>query len=663
MMVKDLEKAINQAYLFVESAEKKMDQLIAAAGEATPAAPVDPSIPTGETPAEETSAAATEIVLEDGGSSQDAGGAKAKRQAKKKKADKEKDKDKDDKKNWRGRSVGEAPARPNPVTAAIFEAMDAAQGSVALAQGKARALFMKREDLFGPLRTGFTKVLKDFRTNHAEAMAKEEQLLRNAKKNFHYSVQQNLREEGLKGVTPTSAMIQSMCINLVLQAEERAQDRMDAAHDQAERLLDLIQHMFVEALPALVFTKCSNLGMLDVSLKAFLTLLQWVRGLGAQSFPLGSGTTPATRSDTGELLLPAEFVNVAVGHYMSPKATSNALVEALRRCLPNDPGRVGMIRNDLLAMVQPLVREQAAQAIKDAEGAHAVVNLRDMSADDWAKIFRELVGKGLERDSPLPRLLSEMINSNKEGWTRVLSGVAQGALEPVSNMGLHIVEAALPVALQSKMGVKALCTALNNTDNLQQVSAALRSFVGEHADNFFLNTLSRPGGLTPLEKIIDDKVVSSVNQYVLDIAESTKKQAEWRVIGEAKAWQEKLRSEVKNEVIAELGLTPSRGTTTSDSVDKRLRDLEECLSDKNSPWKSDLREDILTQVREDHAALLTGRRGDIPAFIPVQCLQLHSGSCIPAAPPVACLGDAWQQALRRSQSWGRRHPDSQEIPG
>ena len=89
-------------------------------------------------------------------------------------------------------------------------------------------------------------------------------------------------------------MIQSMCFNLMVQAEERAQDRVTVAHDQAERLLDLVQHMFLEALPALVFAKCSDLGTLDVSLKAFLALLQWVCDLGAQSFPLGSGTTSAS---------------------------------------------------------------------------------------------------------------------------------------------------------------------------------------------------------------------------------------------------------------------------------------------------------------------------------------------------------------------------------
>ena len=51
-----------------------------------------------------------------------------------------------------------------------------------------------------------------------------------------------------------------------------------------------------------------------------------------------------------------------------------------------------------------------------------VANLRNLPTEDWTKILRDLLGKGLEENSPLPRLISEIINSNKDGWTRVLSG-------------------------------------------------------------------------------------------------------------------------------------------------------------------------------------------------------------------------------------------------
>ena len=53
--VKDLEEATDAAYEVVESAEKKTDELIANAGEATPAASVDSSTPAVETPTEDDS--------------------------------------------------------------------------------------------------------------------------------------------------------------------------------------------------------------------------------------------------------------------------------------------------------------------------------------------------------------------------------------------------------------------------------------------------------------------------------------------------------------------------------------------------------------------------------------------------------------------------------
>ena len=151
------------------------------------------------------------------------------------------------------------------------------------------------------------------------------------------------------------------------------------------------------------------------------------------------------------------------------------------------------------------------------------------------KIFKDLIGKGLAKDSALPQLLSDIVNSNKDAWTHVLSGAAAGAPEPVSEVALQVVEAALPVVLQSQMGVRSLCAALNNSDNHEQVSTALHTFIGGYADDFFRNTLSRPGGSDPLRQMIEDDVIRSVNKYVLDIAESTKAKAEWRVVEEAKA--------------------------------------------------------------------------------------------------------------------------------
>ena len=517
--VKDLEKATDAAYESVEAAEKKADELLTRAGEATTVASTDPPAPAVETPADEPLTAATEANPEEVTSPQDVSG-KTGWAAKKKKPSKDKDKPR---------------PQPNPAVTAIFEAMDAAKGSGVLAQGQARALLCKQEVLSASLRKEFTEALTEFRTEQSGEMVKEEQALHDAKARFRRTVQQGLKDANLEGITPTSVLLQSSCLNLVVQAENRAQDCMAAAHDQAERLLDLVQHMFLEALPSLAFLKCSDVGTLDVSLRAFLALLQWVRELGALSFPLGSGTTQASRSRTGELLLPNEVLNAAIGRYMTPEATSTALVEALRRRLPNDPSRAGIVRSDLINFVQPLVRELAAQAIEDAQGTHAVACLRDLPTEDWVKIFKDLIRKGLAKDSALPQLLSDIVNSNKDAWTHVLSGAAAGAPEPVSEVALQVVEAALPVVLQSQMGVRSLCAALNNSDNHEQVSTALHTFIGGYADDFFRNTLSRPGGSDPLRQMIEDNVIRSVNKYVLDIAESTKAKAEWRVVEEAKA--------------------------------------------------------------------------------------------------------------------------------
>ena len=462
-------------------------------------------------------------------------------------------------------------------------------------------------------------------------MVKEEQALQDAKARFRRTVQQGLKDAHLEGITPTSVLIQSSCLNLVTQAENRAQDRVTAAHDQAERLLDLVQNMFLEALPSLAFLKCSDVGTLDVTLRAFLALLQWVRELGALSFPMGSGTTQASRSRTGELLLPNEVVNAAIGRYMTPEATSTVFVEALRRRLPNDLSWAGTVRSELINVIQPLARELAAQAIENAQGTHAVACLRGLPTEDWVKIFKDLIGKGLAKESGLPQLLSDIVNSNKDAWIHVLSGAAAGASEPVSEVALQVVEATLPAVLQSQMGIQSLCTALNSSDHQEQVSTALRTFIGGYADDFLRNTLSRPGGSDPIRQLIEDDVVRSVNKYVLDIAESTKAKAERRVVEEAKAWRDKFRKEMKDEIVAELGLAPSGGAALNEDADRRISELEKDLSDKESPWKAELSERILTQVREIMRLRSPGTAG-VPGLPPLST---------PLAPPRQPPDGAW----------------------
>ena len=579
--VRELEKTMDEAYGSVEAAEKKADELCArAADDADPPAPAD------ETPADDPAAAGTEINPEEGAPSHDAS-SKTGRSAKKKKADKDKDKPK-----------AKPKPRPNPVVTAIFEAMDAAKGSGTLAQGQARALLCKRDDLSTSLRREFTEAMTKFRNERSAEMVSEDQTLQDAKANFRRVVQKGLFDAHLEGITPTSVMIQSSCLNLVVQIENRAQDRVTAAHDQAERLLDLVQHMFLEALPSLVFLKCSDIGTLDVSLRAFLALLQWVRELGALSFPLGGGTTPASRSKTGELLLPSEVVNAAIGRYMTPETTSAVFVETLRRRLPNDASWVGSLRSDLIKLIQPLTRELAANAVEKAQGTHAVACLRDLPTEDWVQIFKDLVGRGLPEDSTLPLLLSNIINSDKEAWVNVLSRTVGHASEPVSEVALGAVEATIPAVLQSELGMQSLCAALNNSDHHDKVVEALRTFTGSYADDFLRNTLSRPGGSDPIKELIADDVAKSVNKYVLDIAEATKAKAERRVIEEAKAWRDSFRKGIKDELIAELGVASSKDAATSQDADRRISELERSLSDKESSWKKDLSEKVLTQVRE-----------------------------------------------------------------
>ena len=79
--------------------------------------------------------------------------------------------------------------KPNRVAAAILEALDGAKGSGTLAQSKARALYCKWDELVRSLRDEFSKTLADFRSDRAASMAKEEQLLGDAIKNFRQAVQ------------------------------------------------------------------------------------------------------------------------------------------------------------------------------------------------------------------------------------------------------------------------------------------------------------------------------------------------------------------------------------------------------------------------------------------------------------------------------------------
>ena len=224
--------------------------------------------------------------------------------------------------------------------------------------------------------------------------------------------------------------------------------------------------------------------------------------------------------------------------------------------------------------------------------------MRELSTEDWVEILKGFVGKGLAKESNLSTLFSRIMNSNKDAWTHVLSEAAAGAPEPVSETALEVVKAAIPAVLQSELGMKSLCTALSNTDHHEQVSTALRTFVGNFADDFFRNSLSRPGGSDPVRELIEAEVATSVNKYVLDIAESTKAQAERQVVDGAKAWRDKFRQEIKDEIKAELGITSGGSVSLSTDADNRISELEKELSSEESAWKVDLSEKILTHVRE-----------------------------------------------------------------
>ena len=605
--VKELEKATDMAYGSVESAEKRSAELFTRAGEASTATPHEPPAPADDAPAEESQPAVAESKA-----------------AKKQKKDKNKDKSK---------------PKQNPVVTAIFEGMDAAKGSGALAQGEAHALLGKRDELASSLRQRFNDALTAFRSERSAEMVSDEQALRDGKAAFRRSIRDSFEDSHLQGLSPTSMIIQGSCLSLMTQVENRAQDRVDAAQDQAERMLDLVQNMFLEALPSLVFLKSSDVGTLDVTLKIFLTLLQWVRELGALSFPMGSGTTPSTRSKTGELLLSSEVVSAAVGRYMTPEAVATALVGALRERVPSEPSRVGLVRDELIEFLRPLTRKLAAEAIEGAQKTHAVACMRDLSTEEWVDIFKALVRKGLSKEDNLSAFLSNIMNSNKDTWSRILSAAAAGAPEAVSETALEVVKAALPAVLQSPLGMTSLCSALNNTDHSEQVSTALRTFVGDFADDFLRNSLTRPGGSEPIKELIEKEVAASVNKYVLGIAASTREQAERRVVTEAKAWRDKFREDIKEELKAELGVASDGRVALPTDAEDRLRGLEKELSSEEAAWKKDLKENILTHVRElmrnrsPGAIGAPGLSSVVSPFIP-QRSSFASGSpgLVPPAP-------------------------------
>ena len=289
---------------------------------------------------------------------------------------------------------------------------------------------------------------------------------------------------------------------------------------------------------------------------------------------MGSGTTPSTRSKTGELLLSSEVVSAAVGRYMTPEATATALVGALRERLPSEPTRVGLVRDELIEFLQPLTRELAAEAIEGAQKTHAVACMRSLSTEEWVDIFKGLVRKGLAKEDNLSAFLSKIMNSNKDTWSCILSAAAAGAPEAVSETALEVIKAALPAVLQSPLGMKSLCSALSNTDHSEQVSTALRTFVGDFADDFLRNSLARPGGSDPIKELIEKEVAASVNKYVLGIAESTQAQAERRVVTEAKAWRDKFREEIKEELKTELGVASDGSMALSTNAEDRLGGLE-----------------------------------------------------------------------------------------
>ena len=107
-----------------------------------------------------------------------------------------------------------------------------------------------------------------------------------------------------------------------------------------------------------------------------------------------------------------------------------------------------------------------------------------------------------------------------------------------------------------------------------------------------------PGGSDPIKELIEKDVAESVNKYVLGIAESTQVQAERRVVTEAKAWRDNFREEIKEELKTELGVTSDGNVALSPDTEDRLSGLEKELSSEDAAWKKDLKESILTHVRE-----------------------------------------------------------------
>ena len=168
--MKELEKATDMAYGSVESAEKRSTELFARAGETSSTTLNEP--PAEDAPADDSQPAATESKA-----------------ARKQKKEKNKEKSK---------------PKQNPVVTAIFEGMDAAKGSGALAQGEAHALLYKRDELASSLRKKFNDALAAFRSERSAEMASDEQALQDGKAAFRRSIRDSFQDSQLQGLTPTS---------------------------------------------------------------------------------------------------------------------------------------------------------------------------------------------------------------------------------------------------------------------------------------------------------------------------------------------------------------------------------------------------------------------------------------------------------------------------
>ena len=99
------------------------------------------------------------------------------------------------------------------------------------------------------------------------------------------------------------------------------------------------------------------------------------------------------------------------------------------------------------------------------------------------------------------------------------------------------------------------------------------------------------------------------------------------MVANTKAWHKKLVSNTKKEVIAELGLPSGKDIASSRSgVDEKLKDLEDCLTGKDSTWLADFHEEIMMQVSE----MLQQHSPSVPG-VPYASWS-HSQSGTPALP-------------------------------